>query len=196
MRGGPAGPMGFRPGAGPGMGLGMRAGGGRGMGQGFGPGMGPGMGPGGAPGLARVVNNPSMRQQLGITDEQVAKFHQQQEDFQKAGIQNRATMQVKRMELNDLLRADKPDRAAIDRKLAEVNAMQAASEKANIDHLLATRSLLTPEQQAKLKQMMQNRPGMGPGGRGGRGQSGPPQPQPQKQPGGESGSTDNNRTMN
>jgi len=111
-----------------------------------------------------------MRQQLGITDEQVSKFHQQNEDFQKAGIQSRATMQIKRMELNDLLRADKPDRAVIDKKLAEVTAAQAASEKARIDHQLAMRSLLTPDQQTKLKQMMQNRPDMGPGrGRGGNG---------------------------
>jgi Spy/CpxP family protein refolding chaperone len=151
-------------------------------------------------GFARFVNNPMMRQQLGITDEQVTKFHQQQEDFQKAGIQNRATMQVKRMELNDLLRADKPDRAAIDRKLAEVNVAQAASEKANIDHMLAVRSLLTADQQSKLKEMMQNRMGpggrgpMGPGGPGGRGGRGPNQPPPPKQPGGESGSTDSGRT--
>jgi Spy/CpxP family protein refolding chaperone len=209
MRGGQAGPMGMRPGAragmgqgmGPGMGMnpGMRAGGGRGMGQGFGPGgMRPGMGRGGEMGLARFVNNPSMRQELGITDEQVTKFHSQQEDFMKAGILNRATMQVKRMELNDLLCADKPDRAAIDRKLAEVNAALAASEKTDIDHMLAMRSLLTPDQQAKMKEMMQNRMGprgpMGPGGpgRGGR----PPQPQPQKQPGGESGSTESGRTTN
>jgi Spy/CpxP family protein refolding chaperone len=108
-------------------------------------------------------------------------------------------MQVKRIELNDLLRADKPDRTAIDRKLAEVNAAQAASEKANIDHQLAMRSLLTPEQQAKVKTMMQDRPGMGPGrgpggpggpGRGGRG----PQAQPQKQPGGEPATPDNSKT--
>jgi len=193
MRAGQGGPMGFRPGARPGgMGPGMIARGGRGMGPGM-------MGPGGQMGLARFVNNPSMRQQLGITDEQVARFHQQNEDFMKSGIQNRATMQVKRMELNDLLRADKPDRAAIDRKLAEVNAAQAASEKANIDHQLAMRSLLTPDQQAKVKEMMQNRQGMGPGrgpggpggpGRGGRG----PQAQPQKQPGGESGTPDNSKT--
>jgi Spy/CpxP family protein refolding chaperone len=205
MRGGPGGSMGMRPGAGPDeMGPGMRAGGGRGMGSGFGPGMqsgmGRGMGPGGEMGFARFVNNPMMREQLGITDEQVTKFHQQQEDFQKAGIQNRATMQIKRMELNDLLTADKPDRTAIDRKLAEVNAAQGASEKANIDHLLAMRSLLTADQQAKLKEMMQNRMGpggrgpMGPGGPGGRGGRGPNQPPPPKQPGGESGSTDNSRT--
>ncbi|MGA7784858.1 MAG: periplasmic heavy metal sensor, partial [Candidatus Acidiferrales bacterium] len=162
----------------------------------MGPGMGRGMGPGGQMGLARFVNNPNLRQQLGITDEQVAKFHQQNEDFMKAGIQNRATMQIKRMELNDLLRADKPDRAAIDRKLAEVNAALAASEKANIDHMLANRSLLTPDQQAKVKTMMQNRPAMGPGrgpggpGRGGRG----PQAQPQKQPGGDPSTPDNSKS--
>jgi Spy/CpxP family protein refolding chaperone len=197
MRGGPGAGRGMGPG-------GMRAGGGPGMGPGFGPGgMRPemGMGRGGEMGVARFVNNPNMRQQLGITDEQVAKFHSMNEDFQKAGIQNRATMQIKRMELDDLLRADNPDRAAIDRKLAEVNTAQAAGEKANIDHMLAMRSLLTADQKAKLKTMMQNRPGPGmapgrggPGGRGSPGRGNNPQSQPQKQPGSDSGSADSSRS--
>jgi hypothetical protein len=111
-------------------------------------------------------------------------------------------MQIKHMELNDLLRADNPDRPAIDRKLAEINTAQAANQKANIDHQLAMRSLLTADQKAKIKTMMENHqgpgmgPGMGPGrgGRGGPGQNKPPQTQPQKQPGGDSGSSDNSRS--
>jgi Spy/CpxP family protein refolding chaperone len=151
--------------------------GGWGMGRGHGMSMGRGAG---MP-LERLVNNPNLRQQLGITDAQVAKFRQEQESFQKANIQHRATLEIQRMELGDLLRADTPDRAAIDQKLAQLNATQAAMEKARIDNLLAMRAVLTPEQQAKLKQLRQSQPRMGPrgpmgpGGRGGPGQQRPPQ---------------------
>lgn len=140
--------------------------------------------------LGRIVNDPSMREKLGITAAQAAKINQQNADFQKAGIQNRATLQIKHLELNQLMSAEVPDRAAIDRKLQEISAAQLASEEANIHHRLDMKSALTADQQAKLKELMQSRrPGMGPGGpagpsggRGGRGGPGRPTPQPNNQP--------------
>jgi len=163
-------------------------GGGRGMGQGFGGGQ--GMGRGGQMPLGRIVNDPALRQQLGITPDQVAKFTQQQTDFQKAGIQGRATLEVKHLELRQLMSAPTPDRAAIDAKLQEISTAQLAAEKLNIHHQLDMKSALTADQQAKLKELMQARrqggPGgqRGPGGRGGPGGPGAGRPQSQpKQPG-------------
>jgi Spy/CpxP family protein refolding chaperone len=176
------GPMGM----GPGMGMGM----GRGMGQGMGQGMGPGRGAG----LSHLVNDPAMRERLGITSEQAARITSQETEFQKAGVQNRATLEIKHMELQQLMSGDKPDRAAIDRKLAEISTAQLAQEQSNVHHQLDMKTALTPDQQAKLHQWMESQhPGMGPGGpqgmgRGGRGGRGPqPPPPPAKQPGGEPG---------
>ena len=66
--------------------------------------------------LARLVSDPSFRERLGITPEQVLKIRTQTSDFRKKQIRNQAELQVKRIELHDLLSADKPDRAAIDKK--------------------------------------------------------------------------------
>ena len=136
-------------------------------------------------GLAQLLSDPSVRQQLGVTADQAAKIRQQESDFRKAEIRNRADLQIKRMDLEDLLSADKPDRSAIDSKLQEIGASQIALEKSAIDNRLNMQDALTPVQRQKLEQMMtqwrQPAPGgtsapRGPQGvgRGGRGTVPPP----------------------
>jgi hypothetical protein len=137
-------------------------------------------------GLGRLLNDPDVRQQLGVTADQAAKIRQQESDFRKAEIRNRADLQIKRMDLDDLLSADKPDRSAIDSKLQEIGATQIALEKSAIDNRLNMRDALTPVQRQKLEQMMTQRhqpvpdgPVSAPrgpqgGGRGGRGAAPPP----------------------
>lgn len=126
-----------------------------GMGMGMGMGMHGGMHHRGGPGmgLAFLANNPEMRQKLGITEEQAAKIRQQTLDFRKAEIRNRADLQIKRLDLHNLMAADTPDRAAIDRTLQEVGAAQMALEKSAVDFHIAMRTALTPEQREKLKAM-------------------------------------------
>jgi Spy/CpxP family protein refolding chaperone len=108
-------------------------------------------------GLGRLLNDPNVRQQLGVTADQAAKIRQQESDFRKTEIRNRADLQIKRMDLNDLLSADKPDRSAIDSKLQEIGAAQLALEKSAIDNRLTMRDALTPAQRQKLQQMMMQR---------------------------------------
>jgi Spy/CpxP family protein refolding chaperone len=142
-------------------------------------------------GLARLLQNPEVRQQLGVSAEQAAKVRQQESDFRKAEIRNRADLQVKQLELRDLVTADKPDRGAIDAKLKELSTARYAMQKSAIDFHLNMRDALTPEQRQKLEQWMRQRReggsggnagergprGRGPGGRGERGSSGgPPAP--------------------
>ena len=144
-------------------------------------------------GLGRLLTDPNVRQQLGVTADQAAKIRQQESDFRKTEIRNRADLQIKRMDLDDLLSADKPDRSAIDSKLQEIGAAQIALEKSAIDNSLNMRDALTPVQRQKLQQMMTQRsqpvPGgnaapRGPqgGGRGGRGVAPPPNAQGQTPP--------------
>jgi Spy/CpxP family protein refolding chaperone len=152
---GPRGPM-RGPMGGPGMGMGMRRG------------MGPGMG------LGLAVHDPALRERLGLTSEQVAKIEAQSSAFAKTRVRGRADLEVKRMELGELLHADKPDRAAIDRKLRELHDAEFALHKADVDHQLGMRDVLTPEQRTKLEELRaermrafrddrMGRPGMGRG---------------------------------
>ncbi len=140
-----------------------RWGGGGGWGReggGHGGRMGMGMRGQGGPGefgLAGLLNNPEVRQQIGVSADQAAKIRQQESDFRKTEIRNRADLQVKRLDLRDLLSADKPDRAAIDSKLQDISASQLAMEKAAVGHHLDMREDLTPAQRQKLEQWMRQR---------------------------------------
>jgi hypothetical protein len=76
-------------------------------------------------------------------------------------------------------------------KLDEVNALQGKMEKQHVETMLSARSVLTPEQQKKIKTFMENRgagggPGRGPmmGRRGGMGRSPSPQGAPRNGSGG------------
>jgi len=123
-------------------------------------------------GLARIAANPEMREKLGLTPEQVTKINQQTSEFRKTSIRSRADLEVKRVELGDLLRAESPDRAAIDRKLDEIGAARTAEMKAQLHYRLAMREVLTPEQRKKLQEMheahrnhgIHGRPGAAPRG--------------------------------
>jgi Spy/CpxP family protein refolding chaperone len=112
-------------------------------------------------GLARLLSDPAIRQQVGISDAQAATIRQQESDFRKAEIRNRADLEVKRIDLRDLLAADKPDRAAIDGKLQEISAAQLVLAKAAVDHMLTMRDAITSAQRDKLRQLMRDRRGRG-----------------------------------
>ena len=118
--------------------------------------------------LANLVKNPSFRERIGITPEQVQKIETQTFDFRKALIDNRATLEVKNLELRQLLSAETPDRSAIDQKLQEISVARLAQSKAMIDFRLDMRTALTPEQRQKLRQMRQGfrHRGFGPQGPG------------------------------
>jgi protein CpxP len=135
----------------------------------------PGRGPNGGRaagvlGRGRFLNDPAIRERLGITADQTAKIRQQDSNFEKARIREQADLQVRRIELRELLGAENPDRKAIDGKLQQVSAAQMALEKSAIDHGLAVRDILTPEQRQQLEQMRANR--VRPGGA----QAGPQRP--------------------
>ncbi len=115
-------------------------------------------------GMMRLAENPRVRAALGLTDDQVAKLHTIGVDAEKASVQNRADMQLRRIELRELMRADNPDESAIMAKMDQVNALQGKMEKARVQAMLSARSVLTTDQIKKLKAMRENHGMGGPGG--------------------------------
>jgi Spy/CpxP family protein refolding chaperone len=116
-----------------------------------------GRGFGGGEHLLRMAENPMVRQYLGLTDEQVGRLHKIGVDERKASVQTRADMELRHIELGELMRADNPDHDAIMQKLDEVNALQGKMEKQRVETMLSARSVLTPEQQKKVKTFLENR---------------------------------------
>jgi periplasmic protein CpxP/Spy len=105
-----------------------------------------------------------MRTELGLNDDQVSRLHKIGIDAEKASIQTRADMQLHRIELRELMRADNPDESAIMAKMDQINALQGKMEKARVQTMLSARSVLTADQLKKLKAMRENRGMGGPGG--------------------------------
>ena len=112
---------------------------------------------GGGERLLRMAENPRVRQYLGLTDEQVGRLHKIGVDAEKASVQTRADMELRHIELRELLRADNPDHDAIMQKLDEVNALRGKMEKQRVETMLSARSVLTPDQLKKVKTFMENR---------------------------------------
>jgi Spy/CpxP family protein refolding chaperone len=132
------------------------------------------------------LHNEKMKAELGLTDEQGEKLRQIFTESRKAGIRTRADLQIRRMELHELLRADKTDRDAAMKKVQEISDLRAQQMRSHVESMLAAKTILTPEQQKKIHAMMadrmsrrgdgfQGRRGMGrrPGGFGGPGGGSP-----------------------
>ena len=92
-----------------------------------------------------------LAEELGLTDDQKEKLRTLRQESRKASIQAQADMQIKQMELRELLQSGEPDRAAIAQKLEEIAAARTARALDRFDQRQAMKSILTPEQQAKMK---------------------------------------------
>jgi len=118
--------------------------------------------------LGRLLSNPEIRDKIGVTAEQAAKIRQQEADFRKTEIRDRADLETKQIDLRELMAADKPDRAAIDAKLTEISTSRLALEKSSVAFRLNSRDALTADQRTKLRDLMRTRrEGEGGPGRGG-----------------------------
>ncbi len=143
------------------------------------------MGPGEP--MAGLLRNPEVQKELGLTPEQLQKLDDIRFNAEKEGIQHRSALQISHLELNHLMTAENPDRAAIDKKIQETAQEEAAMMRSSINARLNARSVLTAEQRTKLKQYMQNR--MTPGGPLGAGTGRPGRPARKAAPAGEKAPT-------
>ena len=112
---------------------------------------------GGEPQLEGLLRRPEIRKELGITPEQLQKLEDVRFNAQKESIQHRSALQISRLELQRLMSAENPDRAAIDKKIQETSQEEAALMRSSINARLNARGVLTAEQRTKLKEIMQNR---------------------------------------
>jgi Spy/CpxP family protein refolding chaperone len=145
----------------------------------------------------------AIQAELGLSADQAAQLKKLRIEGRKQAIRQHADLAIARLELAELMDAPTVDEKAVAAKVKAISDLQAAALKARTDERLAMRRLLSPEQQEKMKQLMQRnrrergpRPGPawrhrqpatgeappppGPGGPWSDGDDGPPLPEPER----------------
>ena len=71
----------------------------------------------------------------------------------KALIEQHAALQVQRLELDHLMRAKNPDRAAVNQKMQEIGWIRMQLSQSAMNAMLDARGVLSDEQQTKLREL-------------------------------------------
>lgn len=112
--------------------------------------------------LLAMLDNDRVKSELGLSDDQTNRLRQIVVQTQKSTIKTGADMAVRGIELRELLRADNPDRQAVMKKIDEISALRTEMMKRNMEALLSAKTVLTPEQQKKIRSFIEGRRAAGP----------------------------------
>jgi len=150
----------------------------------------PGMTPGAE---IKWWKDPVLVQKLHVSDDQIRKLDKIAQDHQIQEIDLRSDLEKQYAVLRFQMEADPPDEAQLLAQIDRVTQARAKLEKAQVEMLLATRRVLTPEQGQKLRDLrpLHAPPGQGfgppeggPGGHSEGGPGGPPDGPPAPPPSG------------
>lgn len=93
---------------------------------------------------------------LKLDDQQKKQIEQMRFDMQKQLIGVRAKLQTARLELRQLLAADKPDKAAIEQKMGEVSQIGLQTRAIRLNEWFEVNKILKPDQQKVWKEMLKH----------------------------------------
>lgn len=114
-----------------------------------------GMHPDGRPVIALMLRN---RDTLGLTPEQVQRLEQLRADFVRDAIRRGADLRIAEVDLMQLRNAEPADLAQIETKLREIERLRTDLRLARIRTVEGAKGQLTPEQRAKLRSLLAERP--------------------------------------
>lgn len=115
-------------------------------------GMGRGMGRTGRGGrMGRGARGMELMRELDLTREQRDRLADLRDKQARVAIRARADLATAGLDMRRLMRAENPDRAAINRQIDRMAQLRAEMAKARIAGMLDMRSVLTPEQREKLR---------------------------------------------
>ena len=126
-----------------------------------------------------------MAKALNLSDQQVKDIKAITDNALRQSIEVKKDLELKRLDLKNLMEADQPDRAKIAQKIDEIARIRAEMAKIHVMSRLDIRALLTPEQRDKFGELMMKRMEMRRGGQGrfGRFHQGDPGAEPRFQGG-------------
>ena len=106
--------------------------------------------------LLAALDDARVRTMLGITDQQADSLHKLVLDTETFTITTAAAIAVNSLELRELLRPDKPDRAAVMGKGDAISKSTSDLISHYLDAMLTAKQILTPEQQKMIQNYMEN----------------------------------------
>jgi len=114
--------------------------------------------------LLALLDSDWVRAYLGLEGAQVERLRKIVLATEKANVKADAEMELRRIDLREALRADKPDRDEILKKVQEISDLHGEMMKHNVEAILAAKTVLSPEQQKKIFFLIESREASGPGG--------------------------------
>jgi Spy/CpxP family protein refolding chaperone len=93
---------------------------------------------------------------LNLTDEQKKDVEKIHFDAEKQTIAQKAKVETARVELQQLLKADAPEKSAIEKKISEMADLKVQMHMIKINSWFAINKLLTPDQQKTWKKVLEH----------------------------------------
>jgi hypothetical protein len=106
--------------------------------------------------LLAALDDPRVRTMLNLTDQQADSLRKIIVGTETFTIKTGAEIAVDSIDLRELLRADKPDRAAVMSKGDEISKYTSQLINHVLDAMLAAKAVLTPEQQKMIRAYMES----------------------------------------
>lgn len=107
--------------------------------------------------ILALLDNSHFQAEVKLTDAQVSRLRQIVTNAEKTNIETRAKMAVEGIDLRQLLMVPKPDQAAVMKKVQEISQLRGQMMKNNVQALLQAKTVLTAQQQDKIREFLQNR---------------------------------------
>jgi Spy/CpxP family protein refolding chaperone len=101
---------------------------------------------------------------LHLEGPQIERLRQLALETEKASVKTQAEIEVRGIDLREALRADKPDRDEILKKVQEISDLRGQMMKQHVEAILGAKAVLSPEQQRRLFFLMETRGKGGPRG--------------------------------
>ena len=106
--------------------------------------------------LMSALDDPSAQKMLGLSEEQADSLRKIVTDTEIFTIQRGANIAVDSIQLRELLRADKPDKAAVMSKGNEISKDTSELISHYLGAILDAKAILTPQQQQMIREYLEN----------------------------------------
>lgn len=107
--------------------------------------------------LMRVLNNPELVGKIGLSEDQVAMLKDAFYDIRKQEIKFRAEQELAGLEQAKLITARKPDEKQIMKAVETAGKIEIEIAKLRIKKVLLVKTSLTPEQMAKVQNLLRDK---------------------------------------